>query len=422
MRQENDCVVKDWKLIPFSSNIEMLSGFPFDSSQFNDSDGKPLIRIRNIKSGKTETFYKGEYSEEYLINKGDILIGMDGDFHIKKWEGSESLLNQRILKLYENEESEIHLDFFYYLSQPFLLKVHKRTAGTTVKHLSTKDFKNASFKVPDYVEQQKIAEVLSTVDAKIEVIDQQISQTQELKKGLMQRLLTKGIGHAEFKDSPLGKIPKSWEVMKIDDLFNFISTKSLSRAQLNYDEGEIFYVHYGDIHSTFKYPIVDLDKTELPRVNDEIEIKGNIEYLEQGDLILADASEDLEGVGICIELYNIADKKVLGGLHTIVLRDRLNKTADGFRTYLLSSPLVLPSLKRIATGASVLGVSKGNLKKIEIALPPISVQQKIAEILSSVDEKLEVLSEKKITYQDLKKGLMQQLLTGKVRVKVNDEA
>jgi type I restriction enzyme S subunit len=70
MKQENECYTNDWELIPFNSNIEMLSGFPFDSNNFNDNKGTPLIRIRNIISGNTETFYDGDFSLDFLIRKG----------------------------------------------------------------------------------------------------------------------------------------------------------------------------------------------------------------------------------------------------------------------------------------------------------------------------------------------------------------
>ncbi len=229
MKVENEAYPKDWKVVDFKNNIGLLGGYPFDSKKFNEEGlGLPLIRIRNILNGYSDTFFNGEFPEDYIIENGDILVGMDGDFHIKKWMGNKSLLNQRILKLYEIPNSEINLDFFYYLAQPFLDKVHFRTAGTTVKHLSNKDFYNAKFKVPEIPEQQKIADILRTVDEKIAVIDHQIKATIDLKKGLMQRLLTKGIGHTEFKDSPLGKIPKSWEVKKFSEL---IKEKTISGIQ-----------------------------------------------------------------------------------------------------------------------------------------------------------------------------------------------
>lgn len=183
-------IPESWEVIPFEGNVEILSGFAFDSSKFNDSVGIPLIRIRNILTGSTDTYYDGEYRKEFIINSGDILVGMDGDFHIKKWTGEKALLNQRNLKLFNDGTTDLNIDFFFYLAQPFLLEVHRITAGTTVKHLSTNDFKKAYFKAPPISEQLKIAEILETVENKLQIQQDKKIEYQELKKGLMQQLLT----------------------------------------------------------------------------------------------------------------------------------------------------------------------------------------------------------------------------------------
>lgn len=206
-------------------------------------------------------------------------------------------------------------------------------------------------------------------------------------------------------------LPNNWSIHSVEELFDFINTKSLSRAQLISEEGENQYLHYGDIHSTFKYVLVDTEKIQLPSVLKDVQISGNIEFLKDGDLVIADASEDLDGVAKCIELKNIGVKKVIGGLHTIVCRDKIGKTANEIRPYLFLNTIVLKSIKRIATGTSVLGISKGRLKEIRLILPPLSEQQKIAQILSTVDDKIEIIEQQIIETQELKKGLMRRLLT-----------
>jgi len=418
MRQENECVVSDWKLIPFTSNIEMLSGFPFDSSHFNDSEGKPLIRIRNIISGKTETFFSGEFSNDYLIRKGDILVGMDGDFHIKKWQGSESLLNQRILKLYESETSQINIDFFYYLSQPFLLKVHKRTAGTTVKHLSTKDFKNASFKIPSYKEQQKIAEILSTVDAKIEVIDQQITETQDLKKGLMQRLLTKGIGHTEFKESALGEIPKSWEVVKFSKL---ISKEVITHIQ-DGNHGGSHPVSDDFVNEGIPFIMANcitksnkLNLSKAKRISEKQYNSLRIGFAKPNDVLLTHKGT----VGLTAMVNTEHGNLMLTPQVTYYRITDENVLIRKYLYYYFQSSLFQNLIDKFSKQSTRAYIGITNQKKLPITLPSDIIEQKrITDILSSIDNKLEVLSDKKETYQELKKGLMQQLLTGKVRVKV----
>ena len=220
-----------------------------------------------------------------------------------------------------------------------------------------------------------------------------------------------------YKKTKLGWIPEEWSTPEISEVFNFLRTSSFSRNQLNYEkDSHTFYIHYGDIHATYKTPILDFDKVQtVPKLNDDIVLPCTVEYLKDGDVIIADASEDYEGVGTAIELININDRKVISGLHTFAFRDKTYLTAEGFRTYIFKNPQVKKALKTIATGSKVYGISKSNVQKFKIVLPPLPEQQKIAQILATWDKAI-ALQEKLIAEkQALKKGLMQQLLTGKKR-------
>ena len=94
-----DTIPTDWETQTLSTGCEFLSGSPFNSKEFNDSKlGMPLIRIRDLVNQDLKTFYSGEFDERYKVSLGDVLIGMDGDFHVVKWKGTEGLLNQRICK------------------------------------------------------------------------------------------------------------------------------------------------------------------------------------------------------------------------------------------------------------------------------------------------------------------------------------
>lgn len=184
-------IPKEWERIKFGDEINFLSGFPFASVFFNDEKvGKPLIRIRDLLNSSQETFYKGVYSDTYLVKKGDVLIGMDGDFHIVKWKNSPSLLNQRILKLSKRRDSKLHLEYFFYYLFSFLIDIHNKTAATTVKHLSTKDISEATKYMPLKIEQILSAKKITSLENKIEAEQSALSKYQQLKSGLMQDLLS----------------------------------------------------------------------------------------------------------------------------------------------------------------------------------------------------------------------------------------
>lgn len=226
-----------------------------------------------------------------------------------------------------------------------------------------------------------------------------------------------GFKREGYKKTKLGWIPEDWETPRIDEVFDFLSTNSFSRNQLNYEEEEgVYNIHYGDIHATYERPILDFEiQNRVPKINKGIAISDNADYLKDGDLVIADASEDYEGVGEAIELKNVNERKVISGLHTFAFRDKTNKTSEGFRVYIFRNPLVKKALKTIATGSKVYGISKGNLQKFKIVLPTLPEQQKIATILSTWDRAIAKQEQLIIAKQEFKKGLMQLLLTGKKR-------
>lgn len=221
------------------------------------------------------------------------------------------------------------------------------------------------------------------------------------------------------------EIPSDWTTPEFGDVFNFLKTFSFSREQLTSEPTNdgIRNIHYGDIHATYENEILDLDiEKTIPYLLDGlIDPKSfddeSFPALKEGDLIIADASEDYEGVCDCVELKNINGAKVVSGLHTFAARTSKEKIALGYRTYALQHEQVIRELRRIATGTSVYGVSKTNLSKVKIPVPPLPVQKAIAQVLSTADVAIHT-TEKLIAQKELrKKWLMQQLLTGKKRLK-----
>jgi len=220
-----------------------------------------------------------------------------------------------------------------------------------------------------------------------------------------------------YKKTKLGIIPEDWSTPIIPEVFKFLKTTSFSRSQMNYDDNEgVFCIHYGDIHATYERPVLDFNENnDIPKINDDVNLPTNIDLLEDGDLIIADASEDYDGIGSAIELTNIQNREVLSGLHTFAFRDYKGKTVAGFRPYLFRNPQVKKALKTIATGSKVYGVSKGNLEKFRLVLPTPPEQQEIAKILSIWDRAIHTQEQLIAAKETFKKGLMQVLLTGKKR-------
>lgn len=155
-------------------------GFAFDSKQFSESEGVPVIRIRDLLRGYSETYTTEEFNKEYLVSNGDLLIGMDGEFNIVRWGGAESALNQRVCKLIPNVL--IDKDYLYYRMPSVLKAIEAKTPFVTVKHLSAKELNRVSFKLPSLENQKKIASILNKVDYLIEIRKSQLNQMDELVK------------------------------------------------------------------------------------------------------------------------------------------------------------------------------------------------------------------------------------------------
>ena len=123
----------------------------------------------------------------------------------------------------------------------------------------------------------------------------------------------------------------NWMTKLYGDVYSFYSTNSLSRDKLNYESGEVFNIHYGDIHTKFS-TLFDLTKELVPLINIEVDLSKYSEekYCQEGDLVIADASEDYADIGKTIELINLNNERILAGLHTFLARPNKDEIARGF--------------------------------------------------------------------------------------------
>lgn len=222
-----------------------------------------------------------------------------------------------------------------------------------------------------------------------------MGETQSIKQG--------------YKQTSLGILPQEWEVVRLGDICEFIKTYQNARSDLN-ENDEISYIHYGEIHTKYKH-FIDFAKAKLPKINAKKLVKEfqEIAFCQSGDLVVVDASEDYTAVAKSVEIQNL-NSKAVAGLHTFLLRDKANYFANGFKGYILYNSEVYNELKRLATGISVLSISKTNLSNLQIPLPPLAEQEKIAQILGVWDKGISVLKSLIEAKTKRKKALMQRLL------------
>ena len=190
-------------------------GCPFDASLFSTSpsEGMPLIRIRDVKGGQTETYYSGEYSPEFIIRKGDYLIGMDGEFNIAPWQSEDALLNQRVCKIYTKSQ-DVVIRYVYRFLQKELKKIEDETPFVTVKHLSAKRLNQVYLPVPPIAEQEKIVAELDCLSGIIEKKKQQLKELDNLAQSIFYEMF----GDPVEND-------KGWEMKRLGDVSDVTSFK-----------------------------------------------------------------------------------------------------------------------------------------------------------------------------------------------------
>lgn len=256
--------------------------------------------------------------------------------------------------------------------------------------------------IPPLPEQTKIAEILTTVDDAIEETDRIIEKTKELKKGLMQKLLTRGIGHKKFKKTEIGEMPEEWEVIKLDKVVKeFYNGGTPDTKVKEYWDGNIPWVTGADflnqrIGQARRYITMDGVKNSATNV------------IPKGNLLVVTRT----GVGkLAIAPFDIAISQDITGVITDAKR-LLPEFLYRFLDYHEKK------LKSLVQGTSINGLLREDLASLNICLPPLKEQNKITDILFNID--LEIENEKAIkqTLKTLKKSLMQVLLTGRVRVKL----
>ena len=257
---------------------------------------------------------------------------------------------------------------------------------------------------PPTSEQRAIVEVLSDVDGLLGALDALITKKRAIKQAAMQQLLTGTIR--------LPGLEGAWQTKRLGDICTHLPTANNPRADLS-EYGKVEYIHYGDVHAHDR-PVLNCTCCDLPRIAESH--VSNATLLQDGDLVMVISSEDLVGVGKSVEVQGVTGRYVVAGLGTILYRGNRDNWAMGFKAYLQFIPEFRSALMRIASGISVYAISKKQLADVEFALPPFSEQRAIVAILSDMDSEIATLQQRRDKTRAIKQGMMQALLTGRVRL------
>ena len=282
------------------------------------------------------------------------------------------------------------------LNSPFCLRQAKQlSSGATRDRISRKNLEKILIPLPPLPEQKKIAEILRTVDDAIEKTDEAIERTERLKKGLMQRLLTKGIKHERFKKTELGEIPEEWRVVRLGE----VCTR---RNEIVQPKGDGKYKFIGLEH-------IESGRIKISNYGSDKEVKSSKFKFYPGDILYGKLRPYLDKAVI-------ADFEGICSTDLLVLTTKIDETLPEFLIYVIHSKGFINYAIATTSGTNHPRTSWKAISKYKFGLPPLEEQKQIAEILSTVDRRLELLRQKRGKLERVKRGLMKDLLTGRRRV------
>jgi type I restriction enzyme S subunit len=377
-------------------------------------DDKQFLDYEKITKCVSEDTYQTWFRNGHP-KVGDTIVptvGSIGEFAFVR--ENRGCIAQNLVALRPSAVIEPLFLYFQCYSEVVQNNISRILMGAVQPSLRVPHFLETSLLLPPLPEQKKIASILTSVDEVIENTQKQIDKLQDLKKATMNELLTKGIGHTEFKDSELGRIPKSWEVVTLSEIIlsldGGVSVNGQQRPANSAEVGvlKVSCVKQGRFIPSENKVIEDYDRS-----------RAKLNPCENTILISRANTPELVGESGYVERTR-NDLFLPDKIWALRLNDSKNVDMRWLSSVLTNGE-TRRSISDAATGtsSSMRNISKANLLQIKISLPPVLEQIKISRILRSLDAKRELFAGRLNKVKTLKKSLMQDLLTGKVRVTVN---
>ena len=417
----NEKPLEDWKQIPIGDLGIFFGGLTGKTTK-DFGEGSAFLTYMQVYLQKTSQKEAVDFvvidghEKQNKVVYGDILfttssetpdeIGMTDVFLESDWS---PYLNSFCFGLRVRDNSLLYPPFTKYLlrGNKFREKIRPLAQGSTRFNLSKGNLAKISLLFPPLTEQKKIASILTSVDEVIEKTQKQIDKLQDLKKATMNELLTKGIGHTEFKASELGRIPKSWKTVSISDVCEEIFLGLTSKVDY-VDSGGVYLVRATDISTG----ILDFSKTK--RISQEQHQKlTKYRKAKKGDVLVSKSGS----LGVCALVDTDTEFSIYESI--IVMQSDKKILSSNFLLWFFRSSLTQHQMLGDSVGSTVGHLNLGDFRQLRMTLPPLDEQMEISKKISEINVNLNLKTIKLSQIQSLKKSLMQDLLTGKVRVQVN---
>lgn len=368
------------KQVLLTDVCDIRYGYAFDSALFSDSEGVPLVRIRDVVRGSSETFTTEPFSEDYAVRDGDILIGMDGEFNIAKWRGGNAALNQRVCKMIPKRINEVYLLYFM---RKTLKAIEDKTPFVTVKHLSAKELNKIIIPLPTDEEQKEIADTLWKVDELISLRKKQLQKLDDLIKSRFVEMFEQG----------------SYEQVEFGDICVFLrnganikQTKGAAGIPITRIE-------------TLANDVFNIDRLGYADIFELGKYSGY--RLKAGDILISHINS-VAYLGRAVQYRGqLEDEPVIHGMNLLCARikDSFNPT---FVEYFFKTPSAKEYISTITKKAvNQASITTTDLKKMSIPAAPYTEQEHFAAFVAQVDKSKSTIQHGLDKLEQMKQALMQ---------------
>lgn len=411
-----------WKRMRLKEVASVLNGFPFESAKFKKDRGTPLLRIRDVVRGQTETFYDGGFDPTFLVKPGELVVGMDGDFNSARWRGEPALLNQRVCKI-TVDSSRYSSRFLEYVLPGYLAAINEHTPSVTVKHLSSRTIADIPLPYPPLDEQQQIVaeieEQFTRLDAGVASLKRvqaalkryrasvlkaacegrlvpteaelapKKNRSYETGEQLLQRILKErreqSNGKGKYKEPSsanvvdLPRLPEGWAWARLEQLgFVFGGlTKNPKRSKL---KNQLPYLRVANVYAN------ELRLEDIEYIGVEDSELGKL-LVRIGDLLIVEGNGSKAQIGR-LAIWNGAIHPCVHQNHLIKVRP-IEPRIPKWILHWLQSPIGRQFVEFVASSTSglyTLSVNKAG--DLPIALPPLAEQLRI---VADVERRLSVI-------------------------------
>jgi len=406
----------DWTWEKTGEHLKYIQS-GISESQNKDGEGIPVSRIETIANGIVNYQKVGyvngdkDYSK-HRLEPGDLLFSnINSRAEIGKtaiYRGEQPLYHGMNLLRLRYDSNTFNPYFAYYIydspmAQDVFFRMSKAAVGQS--SINQSQMERLFLPTPPFPEQRKIATVLYTVDQAIEKTKKIISKTKRVRRGLAQDIFREGLHTDETKETWLGKIPASWSVVQFSEIVDS-NRNGLYKSKDAYGHGSPI----AKMGNALENRVLDMSSADRLELTEKEKEKYG---LEQGDLIFARRAQEVSAAGDCCYVPELDELTVFT---SSLIRVRLKEDmSPKFYVQYFDGPVGSRSIDRITTETSISGIATSDLLDLKVAVPDIKEQNEIASILWGFDEQIWSLQREIGQYKRLKKGLMQDLLSGKVR-------